>query len=112
MLVSFDRFTKKYQLKSNSLKKLFKHREITDDMLNILSSSPEDIELTTNFEIVKGEVRAGNHGETAQFGFVYYLDEQTNNYFQRLSGLNAMLPLAFALDKQNYARYGSYYGKA
>ena len=51
---------------------------------------------------------------------VYYLDilenlhllhtaVQTNNFLLRLYGLKGIMPLIFALDKQNYARYGSYY---
>ena len=34
---------------------------------------------------------------------------QTNNYDLRLDGLKKALPLFFALNKQNYSRYGSIY---
>ena len=66
------------------------------------------------------EVRGGDHGKTSQFWMVNYIDVmrnqhlihlsvQTNNFFLRLHGLKSMLPLMFALDKQNYAHYGSLY---
>ena len=66
------------------------------------------------------EVRRGAHGKTSQFWMVNYIDfmrrqhlthlsVQTNNFSLRLHGLNSMLPLMLALDKQRYARYGSLY---
>ena len=72
------------------------------------------------FEEYKDKVRKGNHGKTSQFWLVYYLDImqnqhvlhtaiQTNNFYLRLHGLKTMLPYFFAMDKQNYARYGSCY---
>ena len=65
-------------------------------------------------------IRDGLHGKTAQFWMVNYIDiirflhqihysVQTNNYDLRLDGLKKVLPFCFALNKQNYARYGSIY---
>ena len=116
----FERFIINHEVKSNQLKKMFKYKEITYDMLNTLSTLPEVLEIAIKFETFKDEVRAGKHGRTAQFWLVYYLDFmmnqhllhsaiQTNDFSLRLCGLKGMMPFTFALDKQNYARYGSYY---
>ena len=62
----------------------------------------------------------GLHGKSAQFWMVNYIDiirflhqihysVQTKNYDLRLDGLKKVLPFCFALNKQNYARYGSIY---
>ena len=92
------------------------NRKATDNVLN-------DIEVTrffTLYENFKQDIRSGNYGKTAQFWVVYYLDimanqhllhmaVQENDFFLRLHGLKYLLPFCFALNKQNYARYGSFY---
>ena len=41
--------------------------------------------------------------------YLLYRALQKNNFFLRLFELKQLVPLAFALNKTNYARYGSYY---
>ena len=68
----------------------------------------------------KEKIRHGDYGKTAQFWLLYYLDimfnqhlthyaVQTNNFMLRLHCLKTALPFLFALNLQNYARYGSVY---
>ena len=68
----------------------------------------------------KEKIRHGDYGKTAQFWLLYYFDimfnqhlthyaVQTNNFMLRLHGLKTALPFFFALNLQNYARYGSIY---
>ena len=68
----------------------------------------------------KENIRHGDYGKTAQFWLLYYLDlmfnqhlthyaVQANNFTLRLHGLKTALPFFFALNFQNYARYGSIY---
>ena len=65
------------------------------------------------------EVRDGKNGKTAQF-WVLYLDlmriqhqihiaVQTNDFEMRLNAWKEILPLYFAFNKTNYARYGTWY---
>ena len=77
-------------------------------------------ELLEQYMKFEEDVRSGIHGKTSQFWLLYYIDimrnqhlihfaVQTNNFLLRLHGLKRVLPLMFALNKQNYARYGSLY---
>lgn len=71
------------------------------------------------YENYRQNVRAGSLGKTAQF-WVLYLDlirmqhvihtaVQENDYEMRLKAWEYFIPFYFALNKTNYARYGSYY---
>ena len=77
-------------------------------------------ELLEQYMKFEEDMRCGIHGKTSQFCLLYYIDimrnqhlihfaVQTNNFLLRLHGLKRVLPLMFALNKQNYARYGSLY---
>ena len=76
--------------------------------------------ISQTYKQFRNRVRGGNYGKTAQFWLAYHLDViagqhlphmaiQENNFYPRLHGLKRMLPFFFALNKQNYARYGSLY---
>ena len=75
--------------------------------------------MVNKFENYRQEVREGKKGKTAQF-WIRYLDLmrlqhqiytaiQTNDFDIRLNAWKEMLPLYFALNKTNYARYGTWY---
>ena len=75
--------------------------------------------MVNKFENYRQEVREGKKGKTAQF-WIMYLDLmrlqhqihttiQTNDFDIRLNAWKEMLPLYFALNKMNYARYGTWY---
>lgn len=75
--------------------------------------------MVNKFENYRQEVREGKKGKTAQF-WIMYLDLmrlqhqihtaiQTNDFDMRLNAWKEMLPLYFALNKTNYARYGTWY---
>ena len=94
-----------------------KANEISIDVLENLEELKSFLE---KYAIFKDDIRNGLHGKTAQFWTVCYLDlmknqhklhyaVQTNNYELRLEALKYILPFCFALNKQNYARYGSIY---
>ena len=70
------------------------------------------------YEKFKADISNGKYGKTANFSAVYYMDVlpniiqihhevQTHNFGLRLDGLKQALPFCFALNKQNYARYGT-----
>ena len=44
--------------------------------------------------------------------YLFHHAVQENNFFLRLFGWKQLVPLAFALNKTSYARYGSYYGNS
>ena len=91
-----------------------------DNLLNDIEFNIEVARFFTLYENFKQDIRSGNYEKTAQFWVVYYLDimanqhllhlaVQENEFFLRLLGLKYLLPFCFALNKQNYARYGSFY---
>ena len=65
------------------------------------------------------DVRQGCLGKTAQFWLMYldlmqiqnliHIAVQENDFELRLTGWKYFLPFYFALNKTNYARYGSFY---
>ena len=72
------------------------------------------------YEEFKADARNGKCGKTAKFWAVYYMDVlsniiqihhavQTNDFGLQLDRLKKALPFCFALNKQNYARYGTIY---
>ena len=72
------------------------------------------------YQQFKDEIRDGKLGVTPQFWLCLYIDlmevqqlahqaVQENNFHLRTYCWKFFLPLYFALDKTNYARYGSYY---
>ena len=96
------------------------NRKATDNLLNDIEFNIEVARVFTLYENFKQDIRSGNYGKTAQFWVVYYLDIMANqhllhtavqedDFFLRLHGLKYLLPFCFALNKQNYARYGSFY---
>ena len=96
------------------------NRKATDNLLNDIEFNIEVARFFTLYENFKQDIRSRNYGKTAQFWVVYYLDimanqhlphmaVQENDFFLRLHGLKHLLPFCFALNKQNYARYGSFY---
>ena len=75
--------------------------------------------ISTEYHKFRTEVYEGSLGKTAQF-WVLYMDlvrnqhyahvaVQSNNFDLRLFAWEYMIPFYFALNKVNYARYGSYY---
>ena len=100
---------------------------VDDDLQNIDQSKLENIEINSKtakildaYSKFKQAIRDGKYGKTGQFWVVMYLDVirdvyllhravQENNFFLCLFGWKQLVPLAFALNKTNYARYGSYY---
>ena len=71
-------------------------------------------------EEFKADIHNGKYGKTAKFWVVYYMDVlsniiqihhagQTNDFGLRFDGLKKALPFYFALNKHNYARYGTIY---
>ena len=71
------------------------------------------------FESFKDKTREGKLGKTAQFWMIYldmmriqhfvHISIQENNFHLRLYSWKSFIPFYFAMDKQNYARYGSFY---
>ena len=70
------------------------------------------------YEEFEADIRNGKYGKTAKFWVVYYMDVlpniiqihhvvQTNDFGLRLDELKKTLPFCFALNKQNYASYGT-----
>ena len=93
---------------------------VSGEEIERLLSDAEVIKLLEEYGDFKESVRKGNHGMTPQFWLVHYLDImpnqhllhsaiQSNNFSLRLHGLKTALPFLFALNKQNYARYGAIY---
>ena len=99
---------------------------VDDDLQNIDQSKLENIEINSKTEKIldayskfKQAIRDGKYGKTtSQFCVVMYLDVtrdvyllhravQENTFFLGLFGWKQLVPLAFALNKTNYARYGS-----
>ena len=106
-------------------------KENIPDHLISISADPDSFnsdyldqvsEFAVKFEDFKARVRSGEFGKTAQF-WMTYLDlirvqhyahtaVQENNFQLRLYAWQFFLPYYFALNKTNYARYGSYYVEA
>ena len=97
------------------------NRKAIDNLLNDIEFNIEVAGFFTLYENFKQDIRSGNYGKITQFWVVYCLDiimanqhllhmaVQENDFFLRLHGLKYLLPFCFALNKQNYARYGSFY---
>ncbi len=76
----------------------------------------------SQYQEFKERIRTGEFGETPRFWLLLYLDLMRTQHFihlavqdsdfeMRLHCWKVYLPLYFALQKINYARYGSYYIK-
>ena len=71
------------------------------------------------FESFKDDIRRGKLGKTAKFWMIYldlmriqhliHTAIQENDFDLRLYCWRFYIPFYFAMDKQNYARYGSFY---
>ena len=104
---------------------------IPSELLKCIRYSPKPTDLTrllqnvntntfwTNYEAFRQQVRSGSLGKTAQF-WIMYLDMmdrrhllhmaiKENDFDLRLLCWTDSLPLCFAFNKHNYARYGAYY---
>ena len=77
-------------------------------------------ELYAHYHAFKDDMRKGVFGKTAQFWVQLYLDliecqrrahlaVQENDFNSRYAAWKQFLPMYFALNKPNYARYASYY---
>ena len=74
---------------------------------------------TARYEAFKQTIRSGDLGKTPQFWMIYldlmkqqhalHISVQENNLEQRLHAWQYFLPYYFAMNKSNYARYGSFY---
>ena len=75
--------------------------------------------LISRYQQFKTDVGNGKLGKTAQLWMMYidlmelqqmaHASIQTNDYDMRLYAWENILPYYFALNKVNYARYGTYY---
>ncbi|CAB3982425.1 Hypothetical predicted protein [Paramuricea clavata] len=66
--------------------------------------------LYSEYQAFKEEARNGALGKTAQFWIrTTHLAVQENDFDQRVLVWKFSLPMYFALNKQNYVRYASYY---
>ena len=98
------------------------------DEFNKIVADPDSFEkslitsranLISRYQQFKTDVRNGKLGKTAQFWMMYidlmelqqlaHTSIQTNDYDMRLYAWENILPYYFALNKVNYARYGTYY---
>ncbi len=79
-------------------------------------------ELSSRYKNLKEKCIAGDFGKTPQFWMTYqdavdrqhklHLSVNINNFSLRLQCWKRSLPLCFAMNKQNYSRYGAYYCKS
>jgi hypothetical protein len=77
------------------------------------------IAFAVEYERYRSSVREGSAGKTAQFWMIYldlmqaqcmaHVGVQENNVDMIINAWLKLLPMYFALNKINYARYGSYY---
>ena len=98
------------------------------DEFNKIVADPDSFEkslitsranLISRYQQFKTDVRNGKLGKTAQFWMMYidlmelqqlaHTSIQTNDYDMRLYAWENILPYYFALNKVNYARYGTCY---
>ncbi|CAB3980566.1 Hypothetical predicted protein [Paramuricea clavata] len=103
-----------------SLKEIFKENSIAipdyfyDACIDPIASCAVITEnassLYSEYQAFKKEARNGALGKTAQFWIrTAHLAVQENDFDQRVLVWKFFLPMYFALNKQNYARYASYY---
>lgn len=96
------------------------HHAAQDPFQNVSEILGQAENLFLKFQKFKNRVRSGELGKTAQFWLSLYLDlmsiqqaahlaVQENDFEVRHSAWKQFLPLYFALNKTNYARYASYY---
>ncbi|KAG1711251.1 hypothetical protein GQR58_002553 [Nymphon striatum] len=81
--------------------------------------SEDTVKLFQKYERYRQDVREGAIGKTAQFWLLYldlmriqhqiHTSVQTNDFDMRLDSWERMLPMYFAFNKTNYARYGTWY---
>lgn len=92
----------------------------TDPEPPIPSILKEDMKsFQAQYSEYRKQVSQGSLGKTGQFWSIYldlmrmqhltHLAIQENDFFVRLAGWQYFIPFYFALNKTNYARYGSYY---
>ena len=104
----------------NIIKGLLEDRKANKEDLTNIEFDSRLLLFSQMYKRFRDKVREGNYARTAQFWLVYYLDLiagqhllhmaiQEKHFYLRLHGLKRTLPFFFALNKQNYARYGSLY---
>ena len=82
--------------------------ETIDEIPKVLEESPPCRDVKEYFEkLVEDESVHELFEQYMKFEEDMRCGIQTNNFLLRLHGLKRVLPLMFALNKQNYARYGS-----
>ena len=117
--LSFSMFLEQETNVPSIIDTLMNDRDISEEELDIVNNAEVQL-LLNRYQQFKEEIRNNKYGKTAKFWTVYYLDVitylhkihfavQTNNFDLRLKGQTDVLPFFFALNKQNYARYGSTY---
>lgn len=120
---------------SEALERLLLQRFVTEKLPTIPDSFYELVDLDTvklqslendesiafavEYERYRSCVRQGSAGKTAQFWMIYldpmqaqcmaHVGVQENNVDMIINAWLKLLPMHFALNKINYARYGSYY---
>ncbi len=91
-----------------------------DQISNCCDLIEHATELYAHYHAFKDDMRKGMFGKTAQFWVQLYLDliecqrrahlaVQENDFNSRYAAWKQFLPMYFALNKPNYARYASYY---
>ena len=106
---------------SEALERLLLQRFLYDENIDLPSvdASEEMRNFVARYERFQVNIRNGNKGKTAQF-WMFYLDliraqliahtsAQENNIDMLIAAWNKFLPMYFALNKINYARYESFY---
>ena len=108
--------------------KFFQEKPTIPDELNEIAADPDSFEkslitscanLISRYQQFKTDIRNGKLGKTAQFWMMYidlmelqqmvHTSVQTNDYDMHLYAWENILLYSFALNKVNYARYGTYY---
>ena len=108
--------------------KFFQEKPTIPDELNEIAADPDSFEkslitscanLISRYQQFKTDVRNGKLGKTTKFWIMYtdlmelqqmaHTSIQANDYDTRLHAWENILPYYFALNKVNYARYGTYY---
>ncbi|XP_065053916.1 uncharacterized protein LOC135682802 [Rhopilema esculentum] len=108
--------------------------DIPDEVERSLNQKVEKLDVTSildeetftafssRYKYLKEKCIAGDFGKTPQFWMIYqaavdrqhqlHLSANINDFCLRLKCWKESLPLCFAMNKQNYSRYGAYYCKS
>ena len=106
---------------SEALERLLLQRFLYDENIDLpnVDSIEEMRNFVARYERFQANVSIGRKGKTAQFWMIYldliraqllaHTSVQENNIDMLIAAWNKFLPMYFALNKINYARYGSFY---